>query len=63
MLWGNKGFGKLLHIPRILEGYMHFQSCAHAQERPEKVLKLSPFADLESSYQEEVKAKVALSTT
>lgn len=47
-VWGNKGFGKLLPIPKNLEDHMHFQSCAHVQERPEKALKLSPVADLES---------------
>lgn len=41
---------------------MHFQSCAHTQERNGRVLKLLPSADLESLYQQEVKVKGALST-
>ena len=63
MFWGIRLWKELLHIPRNLEAHMHFQSYAHAQEIFEKVLSLSPLADLESLCQQEVKIKATLSST
>ena len=54
----HKGFEKFQHIPENHEGYMH--SCAHTQERPEIVPKLSRLVDFKVLHKQEGKAKAEL---
>ena len=54
-----QGLEKLWHIPGNLEDCVHFQSYAHAQERPEKTL-ISPLCLTLSLWKPERKSKVEL---
>ena len=54
------GFAKLQNILGSLENHPPGQSCAHTQERTEKVPILSPLADFEALHKQEVKTQTEL---
>ena len=55
------GFEKVPYNPRTLEGHWHW--AVHMLRKYPRRPKLSPLADLEAQYKQEVKAKAGLPTT